>query len=138
MMNKSVQYSQLKTKYYGIVKGYFKNFKGIMCQKVPKKTDEKTHKDEYRVQLARMIGTHLLRKLNKTLRKHMRIQLNSIKNPEPEEEDSGTPESGGVSESDLPSEEQRKKPYIHLRPLVREEQPSISSEPQKFFDLLVL
>ncbi len=102
-----------------------------------KKFKEKTQKDEYTAQLARRIGAHLLKKLSKTLRKNLRIKLNALKNPEAAAEEEEAPESGVMSESELPDDPRHVKAYPQLRPLVREERSDVSSKPQKFFDLLV-
>ena len=132
LLTKSAQNSQLKTKYYGIVKGYFKNFKGIMSERNAR---EKVDKDEYMAELARRIGAHLLRKLKKNLRKHLRIQLDALGSQSHSED---VPDTSPPLSENLSVGEHHVRVYPQLRQLVREEKKSLSSKPQKFFDLLVI
>lgn len=131
-MSKTAQHSQLKTKYYGIVKGFFKNFKGISM----KRLDSKANKDEFTIELARRIGSHLVRKLKKALKKHLSIQLNTLEQESKEVEVKGDPIVSSVSRKERDYKNIR--PYNQLKSLAKEEKVNINSQTQKIFDVFVL
>ena len=117
VLTRSAQYSQLKTKYYGIVKGLFKNSRKLFpCTEKEKK--DKISQAEYNERLAHNIGLTLLRKLKKYLRRLLHIQLNSLKKQEepPVEKNKGFPQ---------------------LKNLFEENDLELNNKPQKVFDILV-
>jgi len=97
---------------------------------------EKSIKEEYTAELARKIGIHLLRKLKKNLRKHLRIQLESF-NSIPDTNDENT-EIGSPTDTERENlfAEKKRSAYVQLKSLVLEEKTLISTKPQKFFDIL--
>jgi hypothetical protein len=123
----------LKTKYYGIVKGFFKNFKGVSM----KRLDAKTNKQQFTIELARRIGSHLIKKLKKALRKHLLIQLNLLEQ-EAKEIVEVNDDLIVSSVSHRERDYKNIRPYNQLKSLAREEKQSINFQPQKIFDILVI
>lgn len=117
ILTRSAQYSQLKTKFYGIVKGFFKKSRNLYPYPESEKI-EKISKAEYSAKLAQNIGFTLMRRLKKHLRKLLHIQLNSLKKQEepPLEKNKGFPQ---------------------LKNLFQEVNVQENSQPQKIFDILV-
>ena len=128
-MSKTAQHSQLKTKFYGIVKGLFTSFKGIV------KNNKPDNKEEYIIELAKKIGSFLVAKLKKNVRKNLLIQLDKF---EKEITNKDQPE---VIIGNIPHSEEEFHPigpYTQLRSLAKEEKRNSNYLSQKFFDLLVI
>ena len=130
LLSKTAQHSQLKTKFYGIVKGLFENFKGISDKK------EDQNKKEFIVALARRIGSHLVNKLRKNIKKNMRSQLNDF---EKQLEEENKPDDDIMASNELRDKNDYSpvKAYTELRSLAREEKITTNLLSQKFFDILV-
>jgi len=99
--------------------------------------DHKTNKQQYTIELVRRIGSHLIKKLKKALRKHLAIQLNLLgqeKREAVELNDNFIVNSVSHRERDYKSI----RPYNQLKSLAREEKHNGNSQPQKIFDILVV
>ena len=84
LLGKSTQDSQLKTKYFGLVTGMLKNYKGLLQSEKEEKREgaknsslkqEAQSKDDNFRKSAMKMGFYLMKKLKNNLRKYSRVKF---------------------------------------------------------------